>query len=345
MEVKTVCDKKTFVRCLFLLVAICLPGCETLKPMEPPHRVVHQEEAGSTHVAVLSVARWDDYVKELQPNFALTAEDALARAGATTQDLEDKFVSSVSTALKLAPPTSSVTTSHASGSPEMRNEASGPGDVSKVATPTAAGAAVAPSSLPPATSVLATPPMQEPMLQYSLATALFQEITLINRYVKDATALQNFDPYVVRMQVTLLPLARREPYDAYSTISFFVDEDQLPKTYLPASPRTPSPYQDMLREQAKANEEAELAKLSRERNASAWNYARSRLPSSPRRSVHWASPRPARPTPAPTPTSWRRFVRWDTLARAILPEASARVLIARPLGSATARYFLRSRAN
>jgi hypothetical protein len=59
------------------------------------------------------------------------------------------------------------------------------------------------------------------MLRYSVATALFQEVNLLNRYVKDAARRRHYDPYVVRMQITLLPRAHREPYDAYTTVAFF----------------------------------------------------------------------------------------------------------------------------
>jgi hypothetical protein len=195
-----------------------LLSCASAGP--PPHTVQFEEDAGSTHVAVLSVAPWDDYVSSLQPAFSITPDDALQQAAATTKDLEDKFVSSLGVALKLAPPTSSFSSSQTTGSAESTTRTRAAGDVSKVADATGPTTPAA-SSLGPAASVLTTPTVIEPMLRYSLATALFQEVNLLNRYVKDAAKRKRFDPYVVRMQITLLPRAHREPYDAYTTVAFF----------------------------------------------------------------------------------------------------------------------------
>jgi hypothetical protein len=53
------------------------------------------------------------------------------------------------------------------------------------------------------------------------ATALYQEVQLLNRYVFDAAIPNGYVPFVVRLQLTLLPRYRGAPYDAYSSISFF----------------------------------------------------------------------------------------------------------------------------
>jgi hypothetical protein len=59
------------------------------------------------------------------------------------------------------------------------------------------------------------------MTQYQAATALYQEVQLLSRYVRHAAIRTGYQPYVVRMQVTLMPRARHQPYDAYATVSFF----------------------------------------------------------------------------------------------------------------------------
>src|SRR5262249_47299447 len=65
----------------------------------------------------------------------------------------------------------------------------------------------------------------DPMTRYWAATALFQEVQLLNRYVRDAWVRRGSRPYVVRVQATLMPAARNEPYDAYCTCSFFTAPD------------------------------------------------------------------------------------------------------------------------
>jgi hypothetical protein len=58
-------------------------------------------------------------------------------------------------------------------------------------------------------------------LTFRTAAALLQEVTLLDNYVRDAAIARHTRPYVVRLLVTLLPSARLEPYDAYTTISLF----------------------------------------------------------------------------------------------------------------------------
>ena len=67
-------------------------------------------------------------------------------------------------------------------------------------------------------------------MHYWAATALWQEVQLINMYV-DAAAVdgEEFEPYLVRLQVTLLPRKRHDAKDAYTTISLFQGDFPAPK--------------------------------------------------------------------------------------------------------------------
>ena len=64
----------------------------------------------------------------------------------------------------------------------------------------------------------------EPQLRYSLATSLLQYVRLTNRFVRDLVDEQSSDVYVVRVQVTLMPLSRQAQYDTYIDIAF-IGED------------------------------------------------------------------------------------------------------------------------
>src|SRR5574337_2160671 len=72
------------------------------------------------------------------------------------------------------------------------------------------------------------------MLRYWVATALYQEVKLLDRYVKDAAIAGDYYPYLMRIQVTLMPRRRDLPYDAYTDVAMFagdfgdVQQDDVP---------------------------------------------------------------------------------------------------------------------
>lgn len=152
-----------------------------------------QSEAGSVHASVVSVAPWSKYVTALRPKFPMTGKDALAKVLPLTSfertSALDKFSfrGSVSTA------TSTLTPTAPSGD-----------------HPSVAGGLADPFA-----------PQVEPMVQYQAALALFQEVQILNRYVEDAAFRGDYEPYVVRLQLTVLPLSRYQPYDTFTTVSFF----------------------------------------------------------------------------------------------------------------------------
>lgn len=84
----------------------------------------------------------------------------------------------------------------------------------------------APTSNLPALSLPSTSVDLDPALKYRAAVALLQEVSLLNHYVRDAAIRTGTRPYIVRMLVTVLPSARNEPYDAYTTVSFFVGNNK-----------------------------------------------------------------------------------------------------------------------
>lgn len=195
-----------------------------------------QEEAGTTHIAVLSVAPWEEARESLQPTFSLTEAQALEIAGASTQAFEEKVVDALEMMVKLAPPTASTSEvrrktsgltdndgnplpSYTSDRTDTRT-AGALGDVP--GAPATAGLTdlPAPAGTSPLTKTLAL----EPMLKYAAATAMFQEVKLLNSYVKTAVQKHGYKAFVVRLQVSLMPSARKQPVDAYSTFSFFVGE-------------------------------------------------------------------------------------------------------------------------
>jgi hypothetical protein len=199
--------------CVSLCIASLL-SCGSSQIVKP-HRVDRQDRAGSAYVTVLSIAPWDDYVELLQPKFTLSVEDALAKAVPNTRDEDERFLQSISAAFKVSTPATTQTTTAATTTAGTTTTTA-----DKTATDITHDANVDATALPAGTSALTTPLDKEPMLQYLVATALYQEVQLLSRYIKDAAARKDLVPYVLRLQVTLMPMARNEPYDAYSNISF-----------------------------------------------------------------------------------------------------------------------------
>lgn len=226
------------VTALLTLAALTLSSCSFQDTkLLLSHQIPRtQEEAGTTHIAVLSVEPWEEARESLQPKFALTEAQALEIAGASTQAFEEKVVDALEMMVKLAPPTDSTSEtrrstsglSDASGSPlpaytSDRTDSRAAGNIGDVA---AAPATAGLTDLPPSagTSPLGKTLSLEPMLKFAAATALFQETKLLNSYVENAVQRYGYDAYVVRLQVSLMPSARKQPVDAYSTFSFFLGD-------------------------------------------------------------------------------------------------------------------------
>jgi hypothetical protein len=232
-----------------LAATLLLTACETFNRQQ---RVDRQDKAGSVHVAVLSVVPWSSYSDSLQPVFKMTAEDALAQAIPDTVALEDKLLSALGAKAKVALPqtkdlTSLVSTATTTGDSSVENSevtkttttdskttTESPGDVSTAqlgaspaGTQTAAGL--------PGASVLSTKLGLDPMMRLTVAKALYQEAALINQEIKHAALDPDaYTSFLVRIQVTVLPSQRDEPYDAYSSISFFHgDFDSSQTSYSP----------------------------------------------------------------------------------------------------------------
>ncbi|MEM9373134.1 MAG: hypothetical protein AAGA55_05775, partial [Planctomycetota bacterium] len=179
-------------------------------------------------VAALSVTDWEDFRSDLSPKFDLSASAALAIATPDTRRFEESVLDAVRARLgiKLAP--SGVLTegfgppTAPAGSPE--------GTPPTLPGVTAAGDAIPTGNLEgdsPRLGSDGVPGHQglgsDAFLQYLAATALFQEVKLLERYVQDAVKKKGYQAYVVRLQVTSQPHSEQYGYDAYANIGFFSD--------------------------------------------------------------------------------------------------------------------------
>jgi len=184
-----------------------------------------QQNVGSVHVAVIGVARWSDVASQLQPKFIFTEENALSKAIPTTLAQYQELLDSIKIALRLAPPTSATTSEEMiskkdSGEESKTSQSTAEkkaGDVSQT-TQISATAATRLYDKPPFTAAAS---VYDPIMVYQNALTLYQLVALLNRSIKDAALREGYDPYIVTLQITLMPYSHDLKYDAYSTISFF----------------------------------------------------------------------------------------------------------------------------
>ncbi len=182
-----------------------------LQPASPKER--RQDQIGSTHLSVVSVGRWEDYKQALQPKFDLKPGDALA-GGISDSMLSDKrTLDALGLRLGLAFPGMAADGTKVPGDTTgLESGADVVGDRKAGSLPGITGSSISGFSV-------------NPMLRYWAATALYQEVQLLNRYVLDAA----YDPereeaFLVRLQVTLMPYTRDAAYDAWTSLAFFAGD-------------------------------------------------------------------------------------------------------------------------
>ncbi len=207
---------------LAVTVSMLTFGCSAREVRPTSH-----EEAGTVHIAVLSVAPWSEYVDELQPEFGMKESEALAQVVPTTSLLDQKIIDALSMGAKAGLPTSisdmTRTTTVKSGAPTVTESSSSrvkkSGEIPSDGGEDGFTAPGTTKELGKAEGDIG----MDPMMRHLAATALFQEVKLLNMFIKNAAVgnKSNYKPYIVRLQVSAMPTARNVPYDAYTTFTFF----------------------------------------------------------------------------------------------------------------------------
>lgn len=213
------------------LLASSLSGCATAPRYEQPARVRWADDAGSVTVAPISVTRWEDVAASLQPRFKMDSEIALAAAIPTTQTLDERFsdilAASLQASLPAATSTRTVTTSTDPETGETTTSIDGAETRSSGDLTSLPGAAALPPSTIAALAALAgDKPARDPMLRYLAATALLQEVTLLNRYVTDKIQETGDQAFLVRLQLAVMPNRRGMPYDVLTDITLHAADEQ-----------------------------------------------------------------------------------------------------------------------
>jgi hypothetical protein len=180
---------------LATLAALGLVACRT-EGFHRETRAIDQRDAGVVHVTVLAVAPWSHYVDALSPRFSMTADEAVGRVVRDTRQSFESSQSSVSTG------------------------------VSATEKPSTYGAPTGPDAIKASNFTALPDRLKGPdaMMEVWTANSLYQEVQILNRVLRDAVIPTGFRPYLVRLQVSLMPRRRHQPYDAYTTLPFFAPE-------------------------------------------------------------------------------------------------------------------------
>lgn len=215
---------------LVVLAAGCVSPNRIDRVALNPHIEDSYDQAASVHVAVLSNTPFDRIKNDLQPVFAMDAEKAAQEVVPNTQLLVERVLDVVQRSLSLTTQqtsTTSTTTINSGTGVEptttrQTTDTREPGDIPDAPTfpggdSTAAGLSAATPAAPSERAI-------DPFTKYRAAAALMQEIKLLNQYVIAQQLPKGTVAQVVRLQISVLPYARNQPYDVYTNVSFFPEE-------------------------------------------------------------------------------------------------------------------------
>ncbi len=222
-----------------------IAACTT--PTFKPHIPESQQEAASVHVAILSVGRWSEYEPVLQPDMSVTIQDAEKMALPVTSNYVRNVYDAFNGKLQLGwgPGKGTVGGGGAGGGGDQTDTAASPasgasatdggggggkggktGDKGGASAPSTASAPKSASAPDAAsTSDVGSVPIPaietNPLLQHELALSIYQEMQILSRYLKDAAFKKDWEPYVVRAQISVSPYAHYQPFDVYVDMGLF----------------------------------------------------------------------------------------------------------------------------
>lgn len=205
-------------------LSLSILSCASRGAFEKPTEFATLQEAVNVDITTISVARWEDYASALQAQFSMTPDLAYTDALPQTSISQN----SVSSALNLGLQLNAGTAAGSGGAGSTGGAAAGAGASGAGTSDTAAGksSGASPPTSPTAVSAVGIPvpsgTLQNDAIQaYTAASAIYQEVQLLNRYIQDAALRYGYVPYVARFQVSVIPYARNEPYDLYLDLGLF----------------------------------------------------------------------------------------------------------------------------
>lgn len=220
---------------LIVVMACALGACDTLDIFRSTDASFVPEtaaEAGAVYVSVQHLRPWADVADSLRPNFAnTTADDLLDDVLPVT--VSDTFGLKSGTSFGVAANLAATSVTKTNTTNQSTNLVSG--DITEATQEFERTRTVEPGQRPEvqrSAPAITTPaagqfsPDIDPFFQRRVATALFQEIQLLNSYVSGQVAGSDEVPFLMRTQITLIPYARKEAIDVHTRLWVTLEEEE-----------------------------------------------------------------------------------------------------------------------
>jgi hypothetical protein len=218
-------------------VSTVLGGCQGYQPTRSTP-VQSQDEAASFLVVPTMVVPWNQVSDAMQPNFALSGDQALLQVAPVTARVQEQVLNAFGATLGIGlPQTSTQSSSVSTGSQTTTTTTGGStpgttgtgtaGSTTSSTTTSAPGTAPTVSTGTPAGAQALTAASNsgdigvDPVLKYQSALALFEAVQMLNREAQNAAVLADSVPFLVRLKFALMPYRQHLPYSMHSRISFF----------------------------------------------------------------------------------------------------------------------------
>jgi len=208
---------------MFLLIGCSNYGLKFKETPEGSQSVANIDEAGSVHVAVVSITPWNDIKAKLRPEIPVDPKTLKNQAIPSTQAMLDKYLSILRLQASLAPTivknTSKTTTTTETGKDDnttteaTTEEAPGTPRAPVAGTPLAAGSK-------PASDVSGITSINSSLALRAMASYK-QDVEALNAEVDYAASRTDYEPYLMRIQISVMPRRRHLGYDVYSNLSLF----------------------------------------------------------------------------------------------------------------------------
>lgn len=217
-----------FVLLAVTALSLGMTGCNKNKKafsvyeISAHHQLIEdQQPLGEVSVFPTNISRWEDFRTSLQPQFTLTADQALEQVLGTSMRTQQSEVTLNRLGLAAGLPgtsttqtTDSTTNVAADGTTTLTGNDSTTTTKQPGSPPSLDGVRATPNAVAPG-SFDGQSLTSDAMMRYWAAAALYQEVQLLNRIVSDATTLKGYEAYIVRLQVSTMPYSRQLALDTY----------------------------------------------------------------------------------------------------------------------------------
>jgi len=225
--------RKLYVGFVALTVGGVSSGCED--SLYVPRRANSLADAASYHLSIVATIPFDEVRTPLQPKFTLDGDAALTKVLPATAYYEERALQAFAAALGVGLPSTVTTgtreTTETNGTFSTTGKSKTEQKPGEAPTPPQQKPGLGEATVKDATLTSASntgrPISSDPILQYNVAAALFQEVRLLEKYLDYIEERYNLLAYIIRLNVSLQPFARNQPYDAYVSVGFFPNEDSV----------------------------------------------------------------------------------------------------------------------